>query len=88
MKQHHEVSHTIHEKREIHILNFVYDIEKLAAFDKVTEEKYLHNQNLLFDIKNSFLKKKVTVVDHPLFVLPSMVEILNDKYIWLHSPYL
>ena len=54
MKLHHEVSHAIDKKREIHKLNFVYDIEKLAAFDKVTEEEYLHNQNLLFDIKNSF----------------------------------
>ena len=58
MKHHREVSHTIHEKREIHILNFIYDIERLAAFDKVTEEKKLHNQNLLFDIRNSFLEKK------------------------------
>ena len=48
MKHHREVSHTIHEKREIHILHFIYDIERLAAFDKVTEEKYQHNQNLLF----------------------------------------
>ena len=80
--------HSPYIKREIHILNFIYDIERLAAFDKVTEEKKLHNQNLLFDIKNSFLKKKVTVIEYSLFVLPSMVDILNDIYMWLHSPYI
>ena len=86
--QHDEVSHTRHEKRKIHKLNLIYDTERLAAFDKVTEEKNLQIQNLLFDIENSFLKKKVTVVEYPLFVLPSMVEILNDIYMWLHSPYM
>ena len=37
---------------------FVYDIERLAVVDKVTEEIYQYHQNLLFDFKNSFLKKK------------------------------
>ena len=44
----------------------------------MTEEKYLYNQNLLFDFKTNFLKKKVTAVEYVIFVVASMVGMLND----------
>ena len=54
----------------------------------MTEEKYLHNQNLFFDLKTNLKKRKVYAVEYQFFVLASMVEMLKDIYMWLHSPYI
>ena len=50
------------EKREIHILNFIYDIERLAAFDKVTEEKNCTTKIYFLISKLVFGKKKVMLL--------------------------